>query len=70
MLHCRHGYGKIEETMDILKVVQKGKRLDVLERLYVIYIYIYREIISLGDENTANARWEPAGTFPVTRQLR
>jgi hypothetical protein len=28
----------------------------------------YREIISLGDENTANARWEPAGTVPVTRQ--
>jgi autocrine motility factor receptor len=30
----------------------------------------YREIISLGDENTANARWEPAGTVPVTRQRR
>jgi hypothetical protein len=31
---------------------------------------LYREIISLGDENTANARWEPAGTVPVTRQRR
>jgi hypothetical protein len=33
-------------------------------------VIIYREIISLGDENTANARWEPAGTVPVTRQRR
>jgi hypothetical protein len=32
---CRHEYGKIEETMDILKVVQKGKRLVVLERFYL-----------------------------------
>jgi hypothetical protein len=23
---------------------------------------MYREIINLGDENTANARWEPAGS--------
>jgi hypothetical protein len=35
MLQRRHEYGKIEETMDILKVVQKGKRLDVLERFYM-----------------------------------
>jgi hypothetical protein len=26
--------------------------------------FLYREIISLRDENTANARWEPAGTVP------
>jgi hypothetical protein len=35
MLQRRHEYGKIEETMHILKVVQKGKRLDVLERFYI-----------------------------------
>jgi hypothetical protein len=40
------------------------------EKLNKRSMYIYTEIISLGDENTANARWEPAGTVPVTRQRR
>jgi hypothetical protein len=35
MLHCRREYGNIEEAMDILKVVQKARRLHVLERFYV-----------------------------------
>jgi hypothetical protein len=30
----------------------------------IIDIVTYREIISLGDENTANARWEPAAQSP------
>jgi hypothetical protein len=40
----------------------------VMNAKQVIGLIFYREIISLGDENTANARWEPAGTVPVTRQ--
>jgi hypothetical protein len=40
------------------------------EKVCFIYQVYYREIISLRDENTANARWEPAGTVPVMRQRR
>jgi hypothetical protein len=34
MLQYKHEYGTIEKT-DVLKVVQKGKQLDVLERFYI-----------------------------------
>jgi hypothetical protein len=38
MLQFSHEYGTIENTLEVLKVVQKGKLLDVIERLY-IYLY-------------------------------
>jgi DUF1680 family protein len=38
MLQFSHEYGTIENTLEVLKVVQKGKLLDVIERFY-IYIY-------------------------------
>jgi hypothetical protein len=41
-----------------------------LKEILISAFAMYREIISLGDENTANARWEPAGTVTVTRQRR
>jgi hypothetical protein len=33
MLDYSHEYGIIEDTMDIVKTAQKGKRLDVMEWL-------------------------------------
>jgi hypothetical protein len=35
MLQFSHEYGTIENTMDVLKVENKGKLLDVLERFYI-----------------------------------
>jgi hypothetical protein len=35
MLQFSHEYGTIENTLEILKVVNKGKLLDVLERFYI-----------------------------------
>jgi hypothetical protein len=35
MLGCNHEYGVIEDTMDIIKIAQKGKTLDALERLFM-----------------------------------
>jgi hypothetical protein len=34
-LQFSHEYGTIENTLEILKVVNKGKLLDVLERFYI-----------------------------------
>jgi hypothetical protein len=34
MLECNHEYGVIEDTMDIIKITQKGKTLDALERFF------------------------------------
>jgi ABC-type microcin C transport system permease subunit YejB len=30
-----HEYGTIENTLEVLKIVQKGKLLDVIERFYI-----------------------------------
>jgi hypothetical protein len=35
MLQFLHEYGTIENTLDVLKVVNKGELLDVLERFYI-----------------------------------
>jgi hypothetical protein len=35
MLQYKHEYSTIEKTLDVLKVVQKGKQLDVLERSHI-----------------------------------
>jgi hypothetical protein len=35
MLQFSHEYGTIENTLEVLKIVQKGKLLDVIERFYL-----------------------------------
>jgi len=35
MLQFSHEYGTIENTLEVLKIVQKGKLLDVIERFYI-----------------------------------
>jgi hypothetical protein len=35
MSQSSHEYGTIENTLDVLKLVKKGKLLDVVERFYI-----------------------------------
>jgi hypothetical protein len=35
ILECNHEYGKIEDTMEVIKIAQKGRHLDALERFYI-----------------------------------
>jgi hypothetical protein len=44
ILQENHEYGQIDKTMEILKVANKEKYLDIWERLYIhTYIHTYRQ---------------------------
>jgi hypothetical protein len=46
MLQFSHEYGTIENTLEILKVVNKGKLLDVLERFYIYKANRHKQIMN------------------------
>jgi hypothetical protein len=54
MLQYKHEYDTIEKTLDVLKVVQKGKQLDVLERFYIYKVSRQKHIMNeqyITDQN-------------------
>jgi hypothetical protein len=54
MLQLSHEYGTIENTLKILKVVNKAKLLDVLERFYIYKANRIKQIMNeqyVGDHN-------------------
>jgi hypothetical protein len=54
MLQFSHKYGTIENTLDVLKIVKKGKLLDVLERFCVYKASRQKQIMNeqyITDQN-------------------
>jgi hypothetical protein len=48
-LNTGHSYGKIEDIMEIIKVENKGKHSDTLEKYYILCSYKQRQ--HLNDNN-------------------
>jgi hypothetical protein len=45
-LDQKHEYGSVDDMMDILKILQKGNDMNILERLYIYKTAKYKPIMN------------------------
>jgi hypothetical protein len=58
ILQHDHEYGPIDKTLEILKIVNKGKYLDVLERFHIYRASKCKEILNEQYATESNALFD------------
>jgi hypothetical protein len=54
ILNTGHSYGKTEDIMDIIKIENKGKHLDTLEKYHIFYAYKQHKHLNDNNIDTHN----------------